>query len=75
MTCRELVDFLSDYLDGQLPSDVAERFQKHLDCCPPCVCFLNTYKTGAELARAALADEDCCVPEELVRAILAARKA
>lgn len=74
MTCRELVDFLSDYLDGQLPPDVAARFQRHLDACPPCVCYLNTFKSCSELARAALNDEDCCVPDELVQAILAARK-
>ena len=74
MTCRELVDFLADFLDGTMPSDVREHFEKHLKNCPPCVSFLNTYNTGAELARAAYQDDCCEMPEDLVKAILDARK-
>lgn len=73
MTCRELVDFLADYLDGELPADVRAHFDRHLSVCPPCVAYLKTYKTGAELARDALSHDCCAVPEGLVKAILAAR--
>lgn len=73
MTCRELVDFLADYLDGTLP--VAERstFEEHLAECPACVAYLNTYQSGVELVQKLAADESCPLPDELVRAILAAR--
>ncbi len=74
MTCRDLVDFLADYLDGSLPADVRAHFDRHLKACPPCIAFLNTYDSGSKLVQAAFEDECCQVPEELVQAIVAARK-
>ncbi len=74
MTCRELVDFLADYVDGNLPADVRVHFDRHLKACPPCIAFLNTYNSGTKLLQAAFQDECCQVPEGLVEAILAARK-
>lgn len=74
MTCRELVDFLADYLDGSLPADLRSHFEKHLDVCPPCVAYLKTYNSGYELAQAAFGDDCCEVPADLVNAIVNARK-
>ena len=71
MSCRELVDFLMDYLDGLLPEDVRSQFVEHLAECPDCVAFLNTYRTSRDLARG-LADDVAEMPEDLVTAILAA---
>ncbi len=78
MTCRELADFLMDYLDGDLPPDVRLVFDQHLSVCPNCVAYVKTYRTTIELGQRAF-DEDpvdpaAGVPPELVRAILAARK-
>lgn len=75
MTCQQIVDFLADYLDDTLPPAEKAMFVSHLNRCPPCVAFLNTYNSGCKLAQAACADDCCDVPEELVQAILAARKA
>jgi hypothetical protein len=62
-------------LDGNLPAEVLAHFEEHLAECPPCVIYLNTFKSGAALAKAALKDDCCAMPEKLVAAILAARKA
>jgi len=74
MTCRELADFLGDYLAGELGSDVNSRFQEHLAVCPNCVRFLEQYRQSVDLGRAAFADVEAAVPsavpEDLVRAIL-----
>ena len=36
LTCAELVDLVTDYLDGALsPADRA-RFDEHIMTCPPC---------------------------------------
>jgi anti-sigma factor RsiW len=36
MTCRELVELVSDYLEGRLDARDQERFTAHLDVCPDC---------------------------------------
>lgn len=77
MTCREVIDFLLDYDSGELEAPVRAEFDRHLGICPPCVAYLATYRRSVELGRdafsasgeSALAE----VPDELVRAILAAR--
>jgi anti-sigma factor RsiW len=78
MTCRELADFLMEYLDEELPPDVRLEFDRHLALCPNCVAYVKTYRTTIELGRRAFADDAADagteVPPELVRAILAARK-
>lgn len=74
MKCQQCVEFLSDYLDDLLAADVKGVFEGHLQGCPPCLAYLKTYQTGSELARAALANDCCDVPEELVAAILTARR-
>jgi len=77
MTCRELVEFLMLYLDGELPLDQRARFDDHLTVCHACVIYMNTYIETVQMGKAACAPLDEPVPdevpEELVRAILAAR--
>lgn len=36
MTCRELVEVVSDYLEGRLPADDTRRLEEHLGECPYC---------------------------------------
>lgn len=76
MTCRELADFLMDYLNEDLAADVRAAFDRHLALCPNCVAYVKTYRTTIELGRRAFADDEADagteVPDELVRAILAA---
>jgi anti-sigma factor RsiW len=44
--CREMVEFLSDYMDNELEAGVREKFEKHLSGCEPCRRFLaSTRKT------------------------------
>ena len=75
LTCRELADFLSVYLEGALERGIRERFEAHLAKCPDCVAYLTSYRETVHLARACLfpsepPPEDA--PPELVAAILAA---
>jgi anti-sigma factor RsiW len=79
VTCREFAQFLDDYLTGELEPEVCDAFDDHLAHCPSCVVYLNTYRDTLVLAKGAWAPPDvqpvpADVPEELVRAILAARK-
>jgi anti-sigma factor RsiW len=76
--CRQLIDFLADYADGTLPADQQREFVRHLEVCPACVRYIDSYKATIEFGKAALrgaADAaPAAVPEELIQAILAARK-
>ena len=77
ITCREFVDFLMDYLEESLPEAERRVFELHMDACPSCVTYLDTYRETVRLGREICRDPEGPVPEEvpegLVQAILAAR--
>ncbi len=78
MTCRDILEFLMQYLSGELTAEERAIFEEHLAICPPCVEYLKTYEETIKLGKAALSEpsESVCdeIPEELVQAILAARR-
>jgi len=76
LSCRELVAFLADYLSGELPPGQAAAFDAHLAECSACVDYTRTYLEALALAKAAFhrPDQAADVPEELVQAILEARR-
>ena len=76
MTCRELADFIIDYLSGELPAEVRAAFDHHLSLCPNCVNYLASYKATVEMGRRAYDDPETvqAMPEDLVKAIVAAAR-
>jgi len=77
LPCTEIIGFLADYLDGELAADRRSEFDRHLAVCPSCVAYLETYKETIRMAKAAELPpvpqmEE--VPEELIKAILAANR-
>ncbi|MHC2065947.1 anti-sigma factor [Bremerella sp. T1] len=79
LTCKELYEFMGDYLEGNLPDDVMCVMKTHISRCPCCEHYLENYRTAMRLG------VSCCkeyaedevptsVPEPLVQAILEARK-
>lgn len=78
MNCREMIDFLSDYLEGELPEHVKMCFDMHLEMCPPCVEYLRTYEQTILIAKKCCCEDPACqcdeMPEPLIKAILLARK-
>ncbi len=41
MTCRELVDVITDFIEGKLPEADRVRFEAHLRICPYCRNYLD----------------------------------
>jgi len=78
VNCRELIDFLGDYLQRELPPEQQAEFERHLAACTACANYLRTYQATVRLGKAALSPTEdeapAEVPEELLRAVLAARR-
>ena len=36
LSCREIVELVTDYLDGELDADTTTALQVHLELCPGC---------------------------------------
>ncbi len=49
MTCRELFERLSEYVDGELPQEICEEIRHHIVGCEPCEAFAKTLKKTADL--------------------------
>lgn len=78
ITCRELIDFIADYLDERLDANDRREFDRHLTVCPSCVNYLDAYKKTIALGKQALAPSDeparGLAPEGLLKAIKATRR-
>jgi anti-sigma factor RsiW len=58
MTCRELVELVTDYFDGALPEADRADFEQHVALCPGCAFYLEQMRTTIELAHDTRAIED-----------------
>lgn len=76
LTCRQIIDFVQAFLDGELPPREQAIFELHLTICPDCVNYLKSYRTTRALSKLAGEDEPTAstIPDDLIQAILAARK-
>ena len=76
MKCRELAEFLSDYVNGELPLESRTHFEFHLSKCTNCHEYLVQYEITIKAGRIACgetSDEMPAVPDDLVKAVMAAR--
>jgi anti-sigma factor RsiW len=49
MTCKELVELVTDYLEGALPPRDVARFEEHIVSCPPCHTHLDQMRRTIEV--------------------------
>ena len=77
LTCRELIEFLADYVDGTLSAGQVAAFDQHLKLCRDCRAYLGSYRTTIKLSRSALGESQRRegMPPALIEAIKAARRA
>jgi len=73
VTCREITEFLREFIDGDLPPEIKLEFDAHVAKCQDCVVYLEQYRATITASRGAFGEPDD-VPEELVTAILTALK-
>lgn len=76
ITCEAFEDFILAYLEDELSARQTFVFEMHLKLCRECRDYLRAYRTALELAKASGADDGPLpqtVPEDLVKAVVAAR--
>jgi anti-sigma factor (TIGR02949 family) len=61
MSCRELVEAVTDYLEGRLPDRDRERLEAHLEVCPHCVEYVDQMRRT--IAALGTLDADGLAPE------------
>jgi anti-sigma factor (TIGR02949 family) len=57
MTCADVVELVSDYLDGNLPESEAERVAVHLVGCPGCQAYFEQVRATSAGVREVEADD------------------
>jgi anti-sigma factor RsiW len=69
LSCAELVELVTEYLDDALPAGERARFEEHLTVCDGCVNYLDQMRTTIELTgRLRVDDLSPEVTAELVEA-------
>jgi anti-sigma factor RsiW len=49
MTCRQCVELLLEFIDGEQDAALSEHIREHLACCLPCVTYVETYRITIHL--------------------------
>lgn len=49
LTCQELVELVTAYLEGTLPEAQRQAFEEHLERCPGCDRYLAQFRTTIDL--------------------------
>lgn len=69
LTCRQVVEIISDYLEDALPPDDRRRVEEHLAGCEGCTKYLEQMRETIRLT-GMLTEEQ--VPDEQMRRLLGA---
>ena len=69
LTCKELVEIVTEYLEGGLTDPERERFEEHVVACSGCANYLDQIRVTIEVAGRVTVDD---LMEETKTELLAA---
>ena len=69
LTCHEVVEIVTDYLEGALTPDVEERVEAHLALCDGCARYLDQMRETIRLTGMLTEDQ---IPDEQKHELLEA---
>lgn len=72
LACRELVELVTDYLDGALPPAERSRLEAHVSACPACVAYVEQLRQLLQVARLGCRLDESALSPETRAALLAA---
>jgi len=61
LACREIVELVTDYLEGRMPAEERTRFEQHLAICSGCRTYLEQIRQT--IAAVGAAREEDIAPE------------
>ena len=67
--CREVVELVSEYLEGAMTPEQTTRFELHLNLCDGCFSFVEQVRTTAAMAGRLSEDQ---IPDEMKSKLLTA---
>ncbi len=56
ISCREVVELVTAFLDGALDEHERARMEAHLELCPPCVEYVEQIRVTARVAAVSAAE-------------------
>jgi anti-sigma factor RsiW len=68
-SCQQVVDLVTEYFEGALPSEVRLAFERHVAICPPCRGYFAQLRKIVQ-ASGSLREED--LPEHVRASLLSA---
>ena len=73
-TCKDFIELLIDYVDGELDAHTRSLCEEHMDLCRQCADYLESYMTTTELGQRIYGNDEGAadLPEDLVQSILIA---
>jgi hypothetical protein len=71
VTCREVVELVTEYLERALPADEASLFEQHINFCEGCIVYLEQMR--ATVATVGQITEEDVPPEAKDRLLTAFR--
>ena len=72
LTCQQLTEVITDYLEGVMPPDERARFDAHLAICDGCVTYVEQMRQAIGTARALrVEDVEATAPDDLLEAFRA----
>lgn len=57
MTCQELVELVTEYLEGSLPPLEFQRFEQHLASCAGCAAYVDQMRRTIQLLGQIVVDD------------------
>lgn len=74
INCKELCEFLSQYMEGDLPPARKASFDAHIRGCGPCRAYMHQLEQIVKLSKQCLCSgpKPPPPPEDLVKAVLSA---
>jgi anti-sigma factor RsiW len=69
MTCRDVIDLLTDYVEDALPAQERRRVEAHLATCDGCTTYLEQMRETIRLTGMVSEEQ---VPDEEIERLLAA---
>jgi anti-sigma factor RsiW len=68
LSCQEIVEIVTDYIEDAMPVDERDRFEQHLSYCPGCVTYVEQIRRTIQLTGEAPREET--LPPDLREGLL-----